>query len=32
LVSACWANNKQDPVAERLRKHCEDGDSLDGVA
>jgi uncharacterized membrane protein (DUF485 family) len=32
MVYARWANNKQDPVAERLRKHIEDGDSLDGVA
>ena len=32
MVYARWANNKQDPVAERLRKHIEDGDSLDGAA
>ena len=32
MVYARWANTKQDPVAERLRKHIEDGDSLDGVA
>jgi len=32
MVYARWANNKQDPVAERLRKHIEHGDSLDGVA
>jgi len=30
MVYAHWANTKQDPVAERLRKHIEDGDSLDG--
>lgn len=30
MVYARWANTKQDPVAERLRKHIEDGDSLDG--
>ena len=32
MIYARWANNRQDPVAERLRKHIEDGDSLDGVA
>ena len=30
MVYARWANTKQDPVAERLRRHIEDGDSLDG--
>ena len=32
MIYARWANNRQDPVAERLRKHIEDGDSLDGAA
>ena len=26
MVYARWANNRQDPVAERLRLHIEDGD------
>ena len=30
MIYARWANNRQDPVAERLRLHIENGDSLDG--
>jgi uncharacterized membrane protein (DUF485 family) len=30
MIYARWANNRQDPVAERLRLHIENGDPLDG--
>ena len=30
MIYARWANNRQDRVAERLRLHIENGDSLDG--
>ena len=30
MIYARWANNRQDPVAERLRLHIEEGASLDG--
>ena len=30
MVYARWANNRQDPVAEQLRLHIENGDPLDG--
>ncbi len=32
MIYARWANNRQDPVAERLRLHIENGDALDGGA
>ena len=30
MIYARWANNRQDPVAEQLRLHIENGDPLDG--
>ncbi len=30
MIYAHWANTRQDPVAERLRRHIEEGASLDG--
>jgi len=30
MIYAHWANTRQDRVAERLRRHIEEGASLDG--
>ena len=30
MIYARWANNRQDAVADRLRRHIEEGASLDG--
>ncbi|MBO9554481.1 DUF485 domain-containing protein [Cellulomonas sp.] len=32
MVYARWANNRQDPVAEKLRRHIEDGELDSGEA
>jgi uncharacterized membrane protein (DUF485 family) len=32
MIYAHWANTRQDAVADRLRRHIEDGDALDGAA